>query len=207
MSKVYRATFKCDYGDGTLVQPSFHYQTDLAVGGGEPSAVSVADHIWTKLGTAFLNTLPSPVTCHELVAAEEVIPPDIGAVGSHTVAAVGTGFGTGNELPRAFVPLLRLNTGVRSRSARGHTFLCSPGTKTVVASGAIWDTSTQGFYNTLAALLDDNIMMGDFPETTLRPVIYSRTRRQRSQSPYTFNVTSASCSTHPTWLRSRATTP
>jgi hypothetical protein len=207
VSRVYRATFKCAYGDGTLVQPSLHYQTDLPTGGDEPEPNDVAAGIWTMLGTAFLGTLASPITVASIDVSEQVLPPDIGVAGSHTVGSVGTGFGTGADLPRALVPIITLHTGISSRSARGHIFLGCPGDSTVLATGGIWDPTPQSYFGTLAALLDNSFDLGTAFVTHVNPVIYSRTRHARSLSPYTFRVTSATAKTHATWLRSRLSTP
>jgi hypothetical protein len=62
----------------------------------------------------------------------------------------------------------------------------------------------QGFANAAIGIF----AVGTPPfETTIRPVIYSRTRHQRGQSPFTFNLSGATVKVQPTWLRSRATAP
>jgi hypothetical protein len=57
------------------------------------------------------------------------------------------------------------------------------------------------------ALLDDVLTLGTLTPTDLRPVVYSRTRRQRSEDPFTFALTGATFNRTPHWLRSRMTTP
>lgn len=207
MSRVYRATLKCSYSDGTLIEPSVHYQTDVPLAGGEPDHQDVVDGIYDLLGTAFLNTLPVSVTFDDLVAAEQTIAPDIGVVGTHHVGAVGTGQGSGQLVPRALVPLFSLHTDVHSRSARGHFFGCSPGGTAPLESGLWASSGVQPYLDAFAALLDNSFDLGTAQITHVNPVVYSRKRHQQGASPYTFRVTSAVAKTRPTWLRSRLTTP
>lgn len=207
MARIYRCTFRCSYADGTLVEPSLHYLTDVALAGSEPDPDDIASGLWSALGTEFLGVLTNQVTVNDVVASECVIPPAIGVQGSHHVGSVGTGFGAQTELPRALVPLISLNTGIASKSARGHIFLCSPGYKENLATGGIWASSAQGFFNTLATQLDDSYDLGTVSVTHVNPVVYSRTRHVRGQDPHHFRVTGATAQTHPHWLRSRLSNP
>lgn len=207
MSKVWRLTFKCDYADGTLVEPSLHYQSDVAPLGDEPDGDSVADAVYTHLGADFLQSLPTVVTLHDLVATEQVVPPAIGAQGSHHVGLPGIGISGAQDLPRELVPLVNMRTNTVSRSARGHIFLCGPGDKSKVVDRKWTDAFIAGAYQGLVDKLDDQLTLGAVNPTHLNPVIYSRTRHLRDQDPFTFGVVSAAVKVRPTWLRSRGTSP
>lgn len=189
------------------MQPSLHYVTDLATGiGTEPDPQDVADGVWSLLGTAFLGTLPTDVTCDDLVVTEQVLPPAIGVQAAHHVGAVGTGFTASNELPKAMVPLVNLHSGAVSRSARGHLFLCSSGKSSTLTAGT-WTSAAQTIYNTFAALLDNSFTIGTIGATDVHPCVYSRTRHQRGTDPHNFQVVAATLKIQPTWLRSRLSSP
>lgn len=207
MSRVYRCTFQCTYPDGTLVEPSLHYQTDLPPLGDEPDPDDVAAGIYGHLGAEYLQTMPSEVTLHDLVCTEQVIAPAIGAQGSHHVGLVGTATVATADLPRALVPLMNIRTDTVSRSARGHVFLCGPGDKTKLVAKIWQDAWMTGAYDPFAAKIADDITLGSTLPSTLHPVIYSRTRNARSETPFTFKVVSAAVKVTPTWLRSRNSTP
>ena len=94
-----------------------------------------------------------------------------------------------------------------SRSARGHIFLCGPGDKTKIVARVWTDAFIAGAYGPFIAKMDDDITLGTINPTILRPVVYSRTRHLRTQTPYTFKLISAAAKTKPTWLRSRGSAP
>lgn len=206
MARVYRATFKCTYSDGTLVQPSLHYQTDLPPLGDEPNADDVASGIWSLLGTAFTNATFNAITINDLIVVEQVLSPDIGATGIHHVGTPGAFSAAAEDLPRELVGLMSIHSGTASRSARGHMFLPGTGDKAKL-SGRAWTTGTLDNWNVLAALLDNSFDLGAITPTHVNPVVYSRTRHIRGENPYTFRVTGATVSSRPRWLRSRGTTP
>jgi hypothetical protein len=206
MSRIYRATLRCHASDGTLFEPSLHYQTDVALAGSEPDPQDVANAIDTKLQAALRAILPATGVYEELILAEQVIPPDIG-VGAVTVnGSSGNLVATDGNTPHGLVPIINLHTGVSSRNARGHIAGPSPGSA-LFSSGRKWSTSYLALLTTFAALLDDTMSLGAINPTILNPVVYSRTRRLRDQSPWTFKVLSASVNPTPHWLRSRQSSP
>jgi hypothetical protein len=207
MARVYRATFKCHLVNLALVMPSLHYQTDVPPLGDEPDPNDVADGIWTLLGSAALAAMPGEVHCDELVVTEEVLPPDVGVAGAHTVGLNGTlPGGTGAELPDGIAAIVNLHTGTRSRSSRGWTIWPGPSSSSHVDH----NTFTGAYLSAIlafAALLDDSFDLGSVTPTHVNPVVYSKTRRQREEDPYTFRVTSASVNRTTHWLRSRMDVP
>src|SRR5580765_4917410 len=123
MARVYRATIRGHYTDGTLVQPSLHYQTDLDAGQNEPDPSDVAGEIWAHIGAAVTTLWPTIVILDELVVAEQVLKPNIGVAGSHNLGFAGGLPVASEDLPRELVGIINLHTGTSSRSARGYTTL------------------------------------------------------------------------------------
>jgi hypothetical protein len=206
MSRIYRAVFSCTGTDGALMEPSVHYQTDVPLGGDEPDPSDVATGIWGHVGTTFLGCFSSYVTCHELVVLEETLPPDIGVAGAHAVGLNGTMSGSGDSLPAGVCPLLNIHTDTRSRSARGWTHM--PYLQWADRCGhSAWDSAALSALQAFANLLADTIDLGSLIITHLNPVVYSRTRRTRAESPWTFKVTNVHANPAPKYLRSRTTSP
>lgn len=207
MSRIYRVTLKGHHSDGTLIEPSLHYLTDVPTTGDEPDPSDVAAGAWSLLGTAYKNTLHSSCIVDDVIVSEQVLAPAIGVTGIHHVGEVGTGFGTTANLPQALVPLVSIHTNVASKSARGHIFLGCPLNVASVDAGKWSSTNNMPFYNAFAALLDNAFHLGTILITDCNPVIYSRTRHRRGETPHFFPVTSATARQNPTWLRSRTTSP
>jgi hypothetical protein len=206
VARIYRTSILAHHGDGTQCVTTLHYQTDLAPLGDEPDPNDVASGVWTLLGTAYKNVCRTDVTIDTVVCAEETLPPAIGVSGAHTVNTAGLWApGTANS-PHGLVPVLNLHTGTRSRSARGWTHLPGNLSNTTYLIDT-WTATVKGYYDALAALLDDTFTLGTVPATTVRPVVYSRTRHKRAETPYTFNVTSGTTNPKVKWLRSRMSNP
>jgi hypothetical protein len=184
-----------------------HYQTDVPAGGSEPDVQDVANDIWNQLGTPLKECLSVDITIDELVVVEQVLKPDIGVSAAVAVGAPGFVTIPDTVLPHELVPLINFHTATASRSARGHIFMGSFLSQITLAAGGVWSASImgllQGFANACRASFD----LGSLQITHVNPVIYSRTRHQRGQDPYTFRLTGATVKPRPTWLRSRATTP
>jgi hypothetical protein len=208
VADIFRLTIKARHGDGTLVQPSLHYQTDLVGIDVEPSVQTIVDDVWTKIGTAFRLCCHTSVVIDELVATQEVLPPDIPRQASHAVAAAGTLTSGAFDLPKGIIPLISVKSETPSRSARSHLALACPGPTTFL-TGGLWNSSVLGPAQALADLLNDDIDIthGNALTRTLHPVIYSRTRRKRGESPFTFRVSNAVAAPRPHWLRSRMNIP
>jgi hypothetical protein len=206
VARIYRLQFDCVTDLGTLVMPSLHYQTDVPAGGDEPDPSDVASAVWSHLGSAFKACFSSHTTVTSVAALEEVLPPDIGVAGTHTVGEAGTLAGSGDSTPDAMTVLVNLHTNTRSRSARGWLHMPPPRwADRLSVSG--WDGTMMTAIGAFAALLDDQLELGTLIITDLNPVVYSKTRRQREEDPFTFRVTSATGRTAAHWLRSRMTAP
>lgn len=194
------------YGDGTLCQPSLHYQTDVPTAGSEPDPADVASTIWGHLGNFVPATVPTYVHIDSLVVSEQVLKPDIGAAGAVNIDIAGTLPGSSEDLPRELVAIINLHTNVASRSARGYFTLPGPGGETFT-QGRLFTNEYVNAGNSLAGVLDDQLDIGTFQVTHLNPVVYSRKRHQAHQDPFTFRVQSAKLNLRPKWRRSRGTTP
>jgi hypothetical protein len=206
VARIYRVVLEASLSDGTLIQPSLHYQTDLSLGGSEPDPSDVAAGIWGHIGTAWLATFTAHTTVAALAALEEVIPPAIGAAGSHAVNLAGTLAGSGDQIPNGLVPVINLHTDTRSRSARGWFHNSSPRYADYVSQN-VWSGGVVTAINNLCSLLEDVITIGSVITTDLRPGVYSRTRALRGESPDFFHLTGASLNPKCHWLRSRMSTP
>jgi hypothetical protein len=207
MARVYKAVFNCSLTDGSLILPTLHYQTDLSFIGDEPSPTSVAGGISTLLQAAFRACIPSAVTLHAISVTEEVIKPAVATGGSVNVELGGTlAAGSGNSLPNGCTVLINRHTETRSRSARGWFHMPCPINSSHV-NGNNWGASITTPCNSLAGLLDDSFDLGTVDITHVHPVVYSRTRHQRGQEPYTFRVVNASVNPKVKWLRSRMSSP
>jgi len=206
VARVYKATFKCHHADGTLVEPGLHYQTDVPPLGDEPDASDVATGIWGVLGAAFTALTPSSVTIASLDVREMVLPPAIGAAGSHSIAGTGSGDNGDHKLPFGLVPIIRLKTDTSSRSARGYTTPPDPIDGGTITAGQ-WSTSYMTLLNAFAALLDNSFDLGSVTPTHVNPVCYSRTRHRASEDPFAFKVVNATVNPTPHWRRSRMTNP
>ena len=207
MANIYRLTFRCHYqSDGTLAEPSLHYQTDNSTGGSEPDPSDLVAWLDGYLSTPFRALLNSHVTLDELVLSQEVLKPDIGVSSSVTVNGVGSYTTGAIAVPKAAVPVIDIHTGVRSKSARGWMRPPGPGIASAF-NGDSWDSSYQSAAATFCALLDDTHDFGTISISTLKPVVYSPTRHKRGDDPWTFQVKSAQLNPNVRWLRSRLTSP
>lgn len=208
MARVYRVTIRAHHSNGALIEPSLHYQTDVPTTGDEPNPDDVAAGAWTLLGTAFKACCHSSITVDDVVAAEEVLKPDIGVGGAHTVNQVGTMSSASASETHGLVAVINRHTGIRSRSARGWLMMPSP-CLTDQTNGDAWAAS--GTYklalDAFALLLDNSFDLGSILVTNVNPVVYSRTRRARGESPWVFRVTSATVNPQARFLHSRLSVP
>lgn len=209
MARTYRCTIRChDLDDGSLIEPSLHYQTDLATGGDEPDAGDVAEGVWLLIGGNFKALTHPRIQIDELVARSEEIPASgiLPVQGVWPVATPGTATQTGTDMPRELVAIMNLSTATSVRSARGYMTLPGPYSGLAVQArhfaGNYKDVGDQ-----LALQLKVSFSLGQFQPAEVHPVVYSRTRRVRGETPYTFRVTQAHFNTRPHWLRSRGTSP
>jgi hypothetical protein len=206
VARTYRITINCTHVIGMKFAPTLHYQTDVPTAGSEPDPDDVANGVWGVIATDIRNAASDWVTFDDLVAGEEVIPPDIGVSGVKILNVPGLLVHGDAKIPTGASPLLNLHTGTRSRSARGWTHPPGP-TASTQLNGQQWSSAYITLLNNLAAKLDDSFDLGTVFPTHVNPVVYSRKRHVAGESPYTFRVTGATVNPEVKWLRSRMTTP
>lgn len=202
---TYKATL-IGHHAGILIEPGFHVKTVPPPLGDEPAPDDVATGVWGAISGAVLDASHLDLHWDELVLTEQVVPPDLGAAGSHTINANGTYAPTGSYLPQGLVAIFNLHSAVRSRSARGHfAWPCPPQASAV--DGQNISAQALVHLNALRDAMPVDIMIGSVTQTRVRQVCYSRKRHLLSEDPYDFDVTSVSINPTCHWLRSRMTTP
>lgn len=179
--------------------------TDVGMG-------ALLDAVDTALTTPFRAMLMTSDQLNEWSAKREPDPTDSADIpeGRSKIKNVaGTSSISGNLAPPELCLVCSFKTGVLSRSARGHCFL----PPVFAATHVIGDTvdSASASYTTAQAFRDalDTIRAGNgFHVTTpafdAPLVVYSKTRRRRSEDPWLFDVTSESVRNRTHWLRSRS---
>lgn len=188
-----------------------HYQTDVAALGDEPPGADVLDAVDTHLTTLYRACLPVGNLLDSLEAREEVMPGS-GAVplsASKVKGVAGTLATPDTKLSDAATLILKLRSDAAIRSARGYLAMPSPKASGNLDATAKWST-VGGFWTAIqafAAALDDVLSTGGAFPASLNPVVYSRTRRSRGLSPFTFQMVEAIPNPAQRWRRSRTTTP
>lgn len=218
MAKVYRYSVTA-FDRGVQCVANIHYQTDVGIGGAEPSPETVLtqlDQHYSSSGTnmsKWLSLLQNGAQLTESRVYEEVEDPDAtpptGAV--HTYALGGTQGPLGGDAnPVELCAMISLTTDKLGRSFRGgfHSFPL-PSTALLSSTGQL-DTSALAYVNytnILAAAIDQlEDVFGGAGTGDINPVIYSKTRRARGLS-FAEKVTGGRVRTQLRWLRQRATAP
>lgn len=211
MATIWRFSAHGLWGTTDIVH-TLHFQTDLTTGDNEPSAADVLDAIGDHLDagggkyTMLYDLSESNVTYDRMAVVSEVLKPAI-AEGFHDVVNhIGTN-GTNGNIPPELCAYLKFSSDAVSKSGRGGVH-SGPATRTALWSNAVFVTNSV-LGTSLAALgtrMTQSFNNGStFQTVTLHPVIYSRTRHQRGETPYTFRITSHSVSPKPRFLRTRYT--
>lgn len=206
MSRVYRITFKGTHYNGTLIEPSLHYKTDVPAGGDEPDPNDVAQGAWATIHSALVAASPNDVHFSEVSARQMVLPPEIGAAGSYTPPDAAGGITPDEQVPLAVVPVINLHSNVASRSGRGWFHLASPRKSTYITQSQ-WTTTYLTLLQAVADAATESFELGSVIITNCVPVVYSRTRHVRAEDPFAFDVVSATVQPQCRWLRSRLSSP
>lgn len=218
MAQIYRYIISIEHvGTGTISQTTCHVQTDVPIAGTEPGAQYVLDQLDQHFSTSgtnlnhIRNAMASTLRVVKTQLREEVEPGsgDIPETAENTYGLSGLLSASAATLPLAVCVWYRFNTGVGIRSARGGTHGPPYMAHDSLNSSREIDFATgYGSANaTLAAKFADHL--NDNFQTTgdINFVIYSRVRRQRGQSPFTFKLTGTVATSKPRWLRRRETSP
>lgn len=194
---------------------TFHYRLegDTGFATNEPTIADVCDKVWGKLGTAYRNCLYGDRTVRAVVGRTEVETwnGEVAAAGESSVGLEGLLSGGDGRIYRAQSMIIATKSDVASRSARG--WIMVPGSVNSVDMDGAGNWKAGGTYTSaveaLAALMNDDIQHTVLAVNVwhLQPIIYSRTRRKRGQTPYYFALKSATAKRDPRWLRRRVTAP
>lgn len=208
MARVYRFSFQGHTASGTLLINSLHYQTDVAPTGSEPAASDVLAAIDAHLRTAYRAVVPSSFTIDSAELRECLASGDtnVPVAASLVINQPGTLTTSDTSLPYGMTCIVKLRSDAGIRSGRGYLALPDPLSSTFLAS-RLWGSSYFPLVQSFAALLDDTMSLGSTLPTTLNPVVYSRTRHNRGESPFTFQMVEAIPRSTPSWRRSRMTVP
>jgi len=219
MSRVWRFTvFGTDSSGQQEWNSTMHYQTDLHGNFDEPDADTVLTKLRNHYGAGgngdgmerWLATIPAPVKLTGVRVYEELAPgsTDLPHAAVFPLALVGQSADIDPNLPFALCPFIKFGTALASRSTRGGTHLAPALDQNKLGTNGLFDTTLSWWSAiiSLAGYMKDDLQ-GVFGDVVaggdLHPVIYSRTRRQRGLSPYTFRLTTAVPSATPRWLRRR----
>lgn len=199
---------------------TLHYQTDMGTGSGEPSASRIIDEFFDHWGSSSTNlstivaALASPNALRAVRAREEVDPTgdDVPEQAERAINLGGSLTISGDHLPIEACMWMKCGTGVASRSSRGGFHWPPTLAPAFLDGNGFWDATSLASspFSAIPPKVVD-VLNGVFPEELgngdLKPVIYSETRRRRGQSPYTFQITTATWRQHVAWLRRRGIAP
>jgi hypothetical protein len=199
---------------------TIHYQTDLGALSGEPAAARVLEELeqhYSTSGTS-LNVWTSAMRADCVITKtrvrEEVAPGsgDIPAQAENVQSKPGLiSAVAGDKLPIEVCVWIKLTSDVASRSSRGGLHLPPQLDPTQLDSNGRWQASwLAGNLDVIeAAIVDtlDDVFPEEVGNASLIPVIYSKTRRARGQSPFTFQITHAVSQDRVRWLRRRGIAP
>lgn len=222
MAKIYRYTVEVRHGTrGEMCLSGQHVQTDVAVGDTEISASSLLQELDEHFSTSgrllqlWRNVLDPASVLVRTHVREEVDP--AGSDVPDAAEFIHNLVGLQNALPVDVMPppvcvYFTLKTGVAKRYARGGTHSPPMAYPAALDGAGTMDTANATFwpnYTALAAKLADHLedTFGTTGNSDINKVIYSRTRRTRGQSPFTFKVTSCTPQVQLRWLRRRMTAP
>lgn len=213
MATVYRCSFSSTATGNVQVVNTFHVvvRKDNPLGG-EAGIDSVRDALMTALKTKYKSVLASLITLDSFMVREEVDPAGaaIPATSFVNIGEVGTRSSGNNDAPLSLTMLAKLQSNAAVRSGHGRIFMPPPLDHGAMRNGRDWDPLSS-YWLTCKAFLDelvlDHSVGGIGFESTISPVIYSRTRRARGDDNYYFDVSGYTIRSAPHWLRSRSTAP
>lgn len=206
--RTWRATIQSNLY-GREIANVFHVKSDPIPLADDRSATDTADDIWDWLGTAYKAVLATEGTVETVTVVEDVLDPTVTlpATAQKVINEAGT-LSTPNNLPVELTMHMKFTTGVPLRGAVGGMFLPPPLASTFLSSDGL-QFLTSGSYWSAAGTLAATFLAGADWDGVTTPaghhslIVYSRTRRQRGEANYFFDVNAAVRNPFPTWLRSR----
>ena len=200
-----RAAFEgSNPGTGILIANVFHIEVDALTSPVDWD--SVATDVYTWLGTLWTNCMTTSDTLHRIVVTDEDYPGSSLGQGVHSVEQSGARTTTDMKVNSSVCALASWKTNTAKRYARGHTFM-----------PPAWDSAAVQPTNQLVPTNQYFISVGNFASayqaghsagsTSYVPIVYSRTRVKRGETPFTFPIVAHQVSTLQHVLRSRLTAP
>jgi hypothetical protein len=212
MATVWRCAYESVRG-GALIVNTFHQVWRDDVGGTSPaSADQVRDALDTALTTKYKAIMPSDATVQGLAIVEEVDPAGTAVPQSSykSINAAGSRTPTSLNLSPAVCILVSIKTNAAVRSGHGRMWMPPALGHDTIQAPNTWTTSN-AYYTAVTAFMNElnsnhTISVG-LTNGHLATVIYSRTRRERGDSNYYFDMTGYAIRSDQRFLRSRLTAP
>jgi len=137
----------------------------------DTTAVATTVQIATKVAAVYQATLLTVMDSDVTMGATDIIPLDgVSSTVTFNTASVGAtgGHNTGNAMPNSLAQVVAWQTGVRGKSKRGRSFLCSPNDDMVtnVEVQALTGTAIANLQTQAAAFLS-GLFGGAAPALTL----------------------------------------
>lgn len=212
MARAWRCSYESTRLGVTLVN-TFHVVGRPTLPADDPSASTIRDVLHTALTTKYRAVASTDTTVNTLTVREELDPASTGIPEEavQTIGLAGTRTVADTNLPPSMTLLATIRTNAAVRSGHGRVFLLPPVEQAALTGSALWRTTNAYWINSvtfMAELIQDHTftVLG-VPAGSIDPVVYSRTRRERGDANYYFDVTAYVLRPNPHWLRSRATAP
>ena len=195
-------------------QVSLHYQTNVGVGGSEPSAATMLDKIDSHFSSSghnlskFTACLDGATALTRTSVYQRLTPGDTDAPGqaANSYSLGGSLTASSDRLPAGIATWLNMRTAKVGRSFRGGTHWPGSFQSADLDANGFWQTGTtfQSVLGTLAAAIVDVINDIDASGTDLNPIIYSLARDRRGDDA-SEQITSCTISLKPRFVRKRMT--
>lgn len=213
MTKIFEVAIVGHFPDNTQTITTYHYRSEPPIANRDYTAAEVIDAVGDLWLTEYLACMASSWTI-DAVEATEMLP---ASSTDDPEQAINTGYGPSgtrdpgdHELPIPLCAILAKKSGVAARWANGYIALPSP-----LNTNAIDDygTLSTGYLTDLTALKnflpneDARTFDGGVDETSLIPVVYSRTRHNANIDPWYAQIESVVIRPRFRWRRSRTTSP
>lgn len=208
---VWRVAFESTSSDGVQIVNTFHVAGRGGVLVEKPSADQVRDAMDSAFTTKYRNLLSDNVTFQTITVTEEV-DPNGSAVPDQSVKSIalpGNRAIANTKLAGGLCIVAKLATNAAVRSGHGRLFLPPAYADGEVATGGNWYALGQ-YWSQAKTFLDELMESHDWDllsDGHLDPVVYSRTRRQRGDDNWFFDISAYIMRSKQHFLRSRMSAP
>lgn len=200
-----RAAFRAtDNSSGTLYVNVFHFEIDTL--SDPPNWSSVATDIGTRFATLWRAILYAGTTCQDVTVTAETYPGSDLGQGVYNVNGAGTRTIADSGLSTALCAVTTWKSATTKRYARGRTFWPPAMATNQATSGGTWNAA-QSMMTAIDAFATSYLATWTVGSTTYSPIVFSRSRVLKSESPFIFAITGKSQGLRQHFLRSRLTAP